>query len=128
MGKAPFSFGFRVALVAATPLVMLTIASARPDDAVKTGLDLVVNPKLARVLPPPGWIADHRDTWPQEHPVYLEVCRKPAVVDEIRFMNRIIGRDEHLIDVTQSYLDDAAQMQHLIPGWKFDPKRPCMVR
>jgi glucarate dehydratase len=24
--------------------------------------------------------------------------------------------------------DDAAQMQHLIPGWKFDAKRPCMVR
>jgi glucarate dehydratase len=24
--------------------------------------------------------------------------------------------------------DDAAQMQFLIPGWKFDPKRPCMVR
>jgi glucarate dehydratase len=24
--------------------------------------------------------------------------------------------------------DDAVAMQHLIPGWKFDPKRPCMVR
>jgi glucarate dehydratase len=24
--------------------------------------------------------------------------------------------------------DDAAQMQFLIPGWKFDPKRPSMVR
>jgi glucarate dehydratase len=24
--------------------------------------------------------------------------------------------------------DDAAAMRHLIPGWKFDPKRPCMVR
>jgi glucarate dehydratase len=24
--------------------------------------------------------------------------------------------------------DDAAAMQHLIPGWKFDPKRPCLVR
>ncbi|MFP5209247.1 MAG: glucarate dehydratase [Acidobacteriota bacterium] len=24
--------------------------------------------------------------------------------------------------------DDAAAMQSLIPGWKFDPKRPCMVR
>jgi glucarate dehydratase len=24
--------------------------------------------------------------------------------------------------------DDAAQMQFLIPGWRFDPKRPCMVR
>ncbi|HEX4763703.1 MAG TPA: enolase C-terminal domain-like protein, partial [Usitatibacter sp.] len=24
--------------------------------------------------------------------------------------------------------DDAAAMQYLIPGWKFDNKRPCMVR
>jgi glucarate dehydratase len=24
--------------------------------------------------------------------------------------------------------DDAAAMQSLIPGWTFDPKRPCMVR
>ncbi len=24
--------------------------------------------------------------------------------------------------------DDAAAMQHLIPGWEFDPKRPCLVR
>lgn len=24
--------------------------------------------------------------------------------------------------------DDAAAMQYLIPGWKFDSKRPCLVR
>jgi glucarate dehydratase len=24
--------------------------------------------------------------------------------------------------------DDAAAMQYLIPGWKFDPKQPCLVR
>ena len=24
--------------------------------------------------------------------------------------------------------DDALAMQHLIPGWRFDPKRPCLVR
>jgi glucarate dehydratase len=24
--------------------------------------------------------------------------------------------------------DDAVAMQWLIPGWTFDPKRPCMVR
>jgi glucarate dehydratase len=24
--------------------------------------------------------------------------------------------------------DDAQAMQYLIPGWKFDPKRPCLVR
>jgi glucarate dehydratase len=24
--------------------------------------------------------------------------------------------------------DDAVAMQHLVPGWRFDPKRPCLVR
>ncbi len=24
--------------------------------------------------------------------------------------------------------DDSVAMQHLMPGWKFDPKRPCLVR
>lgn len=24
--------------------------------------------------------------------------------------------------------DDAAAMQHLLPNWTFDPKRPCLVR
>jgi hypothetical protein len=24
--------------------------------------------------------------------------------------------------------DDALAMQYLIPGWKFDPKRPALVR
>jgi len=24
--------------------------------------------------------------------------------------------------------DDAMAMQYLIPNWKFDPKRPCLVR
>ena len=24
--------------------------------------------------------------------------------------------------------DDAIAMQYLIPNWRFDPKRPCMVR
>jgi glucarate dehydratase len=24
--------------------------------------------------------------------------------------------------------DDAVAMQYLTPGWRFDPKRPCLVR
>ena len=24
--------------------------------------------------------------------------------------------------------DDTAAMQYLVPGWTFDPKRPCLVR
>jgi hypothetical protein len=111
MGKARLSSGFRALLVAAiqTIFVQLMTVPAWPADTAKAGSNLAVNPKLERNLPPPGWIADHHDTWPQEHPVYLEVCREPAVVDEIRFMNRIIGHDEHLIEVTQSYLDDMAK-------------------
>lgn len=31
---------------------------------------------------------------------------------------------EHALDVR----DDAAAMRYLIPGWTFDPKRPCLVR
>jgi glucarate dehydratase len=30
--------------------------------------------------------------------------------------------------VASSGRDDAAAMQYLVAGWKFDPKRPCMVR
>ena len=28
----------------------------------------------------------------------------------------------------QKERDDAAAMQFLIPGWTFDPKRPCLLR
>lgn len=24
--------------------------------------------------------------------------------------------------------DDAAAMQYRVPGWEFDPKRPCLLR
>jgi glucarate dehydratase len=24
--------------------------------------------------------------------------------------------------------DDAVAMRYLLPGWRFDPKRPCLVR
>ena len=32
------------------------------------------------------------------------------------------------LKAAQSGRDDAAGMQCLIPGWRFDPKRPCMIR
>ena len=42
---------------------------------------------------------------------------------------------EQLLKANRLYLDnclggrdDAVGMQYLIPGWKFDPKRPCLVR
>jgi glucarate dehydratase len=59
----------------------------------------------------------------------VEVPSKPGLGVEI-------DRDQ-LMKAHQLYLDkcykkgarnDAIGMQYLIPGWKFDPKRPCLVR
>jgi glucarate dehydratase len=58
---------------------------------------------------------------------HVEVPKKPG-----------LGVELDMIEVEkahQLYLkhglgarDDATAMQYLIPGWKFDNKRPCMVR
>ena len=57
----------------------------------------------------------------------VQVPRKPGLgievdLDEIENAHRLY-RDKAL-----GARDDAIAMQCLIPGWKFDPKRPCMVR
>jgi glucarate dehydratase len=45
-------------------------------------------------------------------------------------MEQILKANKLYIDNCSSggSRDDAAAMQFLIPGWKFDPKRPCMLR
>jgi glucarate dehydratase len=43
-----------------------------------------------------------------------------------------MGQVEHAHELYRKYglaaRDDAVAMQYLLPGWKFDPKRPCLVR
>ena len=58
---------------------------------------------------------------------YVQVPDKPGLgieVDmvEVEKANRLY--QQHGLGAR----DDAIAMQYLIPGWKFDPKRPCMVR
>jgi glucarate dehydratase len=43
-------------------------------------------------------------------------------MEEVEKANRLYRR------VGAGARDDSAAMQYLIPGWKFDPKRPCLVR
>jgi len=43
-------------------------------------------------------------------------------------IDRIMDAHDLYIRVGSAERDDAAGMQYLIPGWKFDPKRPCLVR
>ena len=51
----------------------------------------------------------------------------------------VAGRDGMLLNLSGAHgpfyekrglgaRDDAMAMQYLIPNWKFDPKRPCLVR
>jgi len=61
--------------------------------------NLVANPVLARDLPPPGWIGDHRDTWIKQHPVYASTCETNEVTKEIRFLNRTLAHDEYLLSL-----------------------------
>jgi glucarate dehydratase len=43
-------------------------------------------------------------------------------------MEQIEKAHELYLKIGLGARDDAAAMQFLIPGWKFDPKRPCLVR
>jgi hypothetical protein len=98
-----------IVAVAAVALVQLMGASqARADDPAPAGDNLAVNPKLARPLPPPGWIAEHRRAWVKQHEVYKSTCQNPEVTDEIHFLNRLVGFDGYLLNVTQSYMQSAA--------------------
>ena len=57
----------------------------------------------------------------------VEVPKKPGLgveldMAELEKANRLY--QQHGLGAR----DDAIAMQHLVPGWRFDPKRPCMVR
>ena len=57
----------------------------------------------------------------------VEVPRRPGLgveLDPIEVENAHKLYKQHGLGVR----DDAVAMQYLIPGWKFDPKRPCLVR
>ena len=43
-------------------------------------------------------------------------------------MDAIKKAHQLYVDNNLGARDDAAAMQYLIPGWKFDPKRPALVR
>lgn len=57
----------------------------------------------------------------------IEVPNRPGLgiepdLQRIEEANKLYQR------IGSSARNDAAAMQHLIPGWQFDPKRPCMLR
>ncbi|MCI8950864.1 MAG: glucarate dehydratase [Lachnospiraceae bacterium] len=57
----------------------------------------------------------------------VEVPKKPGLGIEAD-MEQIKKAHQVYLDNCLGGRDDSVGMQYLIPGWKFDPKRPCLVR
>ena len=57
----------------------------------------------------------------------IEVPKKPGLGVEVD-MGQIEKANQLYNKIGQGARDDAMAMQYLIPGWKYDPKRPSMVR
>jgi glucarate dehydratase len=58
---------------------------------------------------------------------YVQVPKKPGLgieIDEAQLQQANALYQQHGLGAR----DDAIAMQFLVPGWKFDPKRPCLVR
>lgn len=58
---------------------------------------------------------------------HVEVPKKPGLGVELD-MNEVEKAHQLYLQHGLGARDDAVAMQYLIPNWKFDPKRPCMVR
>ena len=57
----------------------------------------------------------------------IKVPEKPGLGIEID-MDQVAKAHELYLAKGLGARDDAMAMQYLIPGWKFDNKRPCLVR
>lgn len=57
----------------------------------------------------------------------VEVPKKPGLGIDID-MEQIEAAHQLYRTMSSGARDDAVAMQYLIPGWKFDNKRPCLVR
>ncbi|MGB4412068.1 MAG: enolase C-terminal domain-like protein, partial [Atribacterales bacterium] len=58
---------------------------------------------------------------------YIQIPDKPGLGVEID-MDQVQKAHELYVKEGLDSRDDTIAMQYLIPGWKFDPKKPCLVR
>ncbi len=57
----------------------------------------------------------------------IAVPQKPGLGVEID-PARLEAAHQLYLKLPSGSRDDAVAMQFLLPGWKFDPKKPCLVR
>lgn len=99
-------------------LAMFThVAAAAPGDITAIDTHWIWQEGLERLTKEPFKIVDGDITVPD----------KPGLGIEID-MDQILKAHELYNNMGLGSRDDAVGMQFLIPGWKFDNKRPCLVR
>lgn len=72
---------------------------------------------MERLTKQPLQIVDGCINLPEKAGLGIEVDREQVLKAHQLYLENCLGGR-----------DDSIGMQYLIPGWKFDPKRPCMVR
>lgn len=65
----------------------------------------------------PNVLHKHQNDLPKKGGLGIEIDRDQLMKANKLYIENCLGAR-----------DDAKGMQYLIPGWTFDPKRPCMVR
>ena len=74
---------------------------------------------IERLTKEPLQIVDSCVTVPNKPGLGVEIDREQLMKAHQLYMDKCFGKGAR---------NDAVGMQYLIPGWKFDPKRPCLVR
>jgi glucarate dehydratase len=99
-------------------LAMFThVAAAAPGEITAIDTHWIWQEGIERLTKEPYKIVDG----------HLSIPDKPGLGVEVD-MDQILKAHERYNNMGLGSRDDAAGMQFLIPGWKFDNKKPCLVR
>ncbi|WP_394235906.1 glucarate dehydratase [Niallia oryzisoli] len=99
-------------------LAMFThVAAAAPGDITAIDTHWIWQEGIERLTKNPYQIKDG----------YLSIPDKPGLGVEVD-MDQILKANELYNNMGLNSRDDSVGMQFYIPGWKFDNKRPCLVR
>jgi glucarate dehydratase len=93
------------------------VGAAAPGNYTALDTHWIWQEGLDRLTNEPLEIADGRVRVPEAPGLGVEIDPDRLTTAEELYRAKALGAR-----------DDAAGMQYLVPGWTFDPKRPCLVR
>ena len=118
VGEVPGGARIQSTLAAAEPFVAMFTHVAAAAEGNVTAIDTHwIWQEGEHLTKEPLFIADGR----------IDVPRSPGLGIELDW-ERVRAAQALYETLPTGSRDDSVAMQHLVPGWAFDPKRPCMVR